>query len=119
MRTLTDHLVEGDDAPQVIVAVLDEPGQGGACHLYSIQLPNRTTFAIHFQNGPIKEYGPNGVTDAALLAILLDRLRGFQAGPYACPANHMALTDGCSMLEWLQQRTRERLARGVEGTNAK
>ncbi len=74
---------------------------------------------ISFQNGPIKEVGVNGVTHEALLAILIDRLRSFQAGPYSNRANAIALTKMEEALMWLQQRTRERIKRGVEGTHAK
>ena len=129
MRTLKDHVVEGDSANhQLNVTVLDEPGQGGACHEYQITTdsvppsggdwrlgPTR----ISFQNGPIKEVGVNGVTHEALLAILIDRMRSFQAGPYSNRANAITLTHLEEALMWLQSRTRERINRGVEGTHAK
>ncbi len=35
LRQITDHIVEGDSVNhQLEVAVVDEPGQGGACHEY-------------------------------------------------------------------------------------
>ena len=71
---------------------------------------------VNFQNGPIKEIGVNGVTHEALLAIVIDRLRSFQAGPYSCRDNAIALTNLEDALMRLQRRTRERIARGVEGT---
>ena len=58
-----------------------------------------------------------GITHEALLAVLCDRLRGFQAGPYACKANACALTHLEEAQHWLQQRTIERMRRGVEGTH--
>src|SRR5260370_33165503 len=37
MRTLTDHIVEGDSVNhQLVIEVTDEPGQGGANHRYEI-----------------------------------------------------------------------------------
>jgi hypothetical protein len=75
--------------------------------------------AIRFQNGPIKEVGVNGITQEALLAIVMDRLRSFQAGPYACRENAVALTYIETAQMWLQKRTRDRLARGVESTHQK
>jgi len=123
MRTLTDHIVEGDSANhQVTISVLDEPGQGGANHQYSIRWKNERDETephcfIGFQNGPIKEFGVNGVTQEALLAIIIDRLRSFQAGPYAGRENAIALTHCEDALMWLQRRTRARIARGVEGTH--
>lgn len=129
MRTLTDHKLNGlNDA--IKISVLDEPGQGGACHVYEIELfvdpgtavgitavPSR--WRINFQNGPVKEAGFNGISQEALLAILIDRLRSFQSGPFSCRDNAVALTHLEEALMWLQKRTRERLARGVEGTNQK
>lgn len=129
MRTLTDHKLNGlNDAIDIIV--LDEPGQGGACHHYFVSLSappgdpigispvaSRASWSIDFQEGPIKEAMYNGFSQEALLAILIDRLRGFQAGPYACHDNANALTHLEEALMWLQKRTRARLARGVEGTN--
>ena len=61
----------------------------------------------------------NGVTNEVLLAIVIDRLEGFQSGPFACDGNQKAL-DACrASLEALHERTRERLARGVENKHAK
>lgn len=62
--------------------------------------------------------GVNGLTHEALLAIVADRLRSFQAGPYSCKANACALTKIEEAQHWLQQRTLERMRRGVEGTHA-
>ena len=124
MRQLTDHIVnQANEALRI--TVLDGPGQGGACHQYQIDLDkteviplDRTCF-IGFQNGPIKEFGVNGITQEALLAIVIDRLRGFQDGDFRCRENAIALTHCEDALMWLQKRTRDRLARGVEGTNQK
>lgn len=135
MRTLTDHIVSGDQAVQLSINVLDEPGQGGACHLYHIEGFNTASngsdpfverygkasdhSTVIFQNGPINEFGVNGVTHEALLAIVIDRLRSFQSGPFACRENAIALTHFEEGLMWLQRRTVARIKRGVEGTNQK
>jgi hypothetical protein len=132
MRTLTDHTVSGDQAVQLHIEVQDEPGQGGACHKYAIfgwhsqgnssadsTCNDETKALILFQNGPIKEFGVNGITGEALIAIEIDRLRGFQKGPFACRENAIALTHLEEALMWLQRRTVERIKRGVEGTNQK
>ena len=129
MRTLTDHIVEGDSANhQIRIEVLDEPGQGGANHFYDVNWngeEGEPAASVHdhlfvrFQNGPIKEFGVNGITQEALLAIVIDRLRSFQAGPYACVANESALSHCTEALFLLQDRTRARIARGVEGTHEK
>lgn len=118
MRLLTDHIVD-ITTERLTIEVRDEPGQGGANHEYAILLPARDPKTISFQNGPIKEHGFNGVTQEALLAVVIDRLRSFQAGPYKCRENAIALTHCEDALMWLQKRTRDRMARGVEGTNVK
>lgn len=131
MRKLTDHIVSGDQAVQLTIEVIDEPGAGGANHKYAIgwtrpdtgdpsgTLTNRYEDVISFQNGPIKEAGVNGITQEALLTIVIDRLRSFQSGQYSCRENAIALTHCEEALMWLQRRTVERIKRGVEGTHAK
>ena len=61
----------------------------------------------------------NGISQEALLAILIDRLRGFQSGQYACRENAIALTKLEEATMWLQKRTLDRVRRGVEGTSVK
>lgn len=129
MRTLTDHIVNPCN-DKLSIEVLDEPGAGGANHLYRVSgfdtatnagsIPGKleTSVDILFQNGPIPENGTNGVTQEVLIAIVCDRLRSFQKGPYSCRENAIALTKLEEAQMWLQQRTRERMARNVEGTHA-
>ena len=125
MRTLTDHIVSGDQTMQLKLNVLDLPGAGGANHEYAISWEGTvpggpdSSIQISFQNGPIKEFGVNGITQEALLAIVIDRLRSFQAGPFSCRANAIALTKIEESLMWLKRRTVARIKRGVEGTNQK
>ena len=99
------------------------PKNGNASHVYQMVYPHRdhgpTEQVVRFQDGPIKEGGVNGVTNEALLAIVEDRLLGFQAGDYACRENAIALTKIQEALMWLQKRTRDREMRGVEGTHQK
>lgn len=118
MRTLNEHCVNPAN-DRLVVTVLDEPGQGNACHAYDITGGEAVPTFIRFQNGPISVdgNGVNGITHEALLAILADRLRGFQSGPYSCKANACALTHIEEAQHWLQQRTIERMRRGVEGTH--
>ena len=118
MRELDEHKINPAN-DTLLVEVVDEPGQGNACHQYQISNPNMVSTYIGFQDGPIDEEGNgvNGITHEVLLAILADRLRGFQAGPYSCKANACALTHIEEAQHWLQQRTLERMRRGVEGTH--
>lgn len=128
MRTIEDHKVNPAN-DTLSIRVIDEPGSGGANHGYMIEGFDNTAnpsdvddmdpnqCLILFQNGPIAEVGINGVTHEALLAIVADRLRSFQKGPYSCKANACALTHIEEAMHWLQQRTIERMRRGVEGTH--
>jgi len=50
-----------------------------------------------------------------ILAMLIDRIAGFQSGPFNCRENAIAVTHLQDAMHWLQHRTRERLQRGVEG----
>jgi len=102
---------------ELTILVLDEKGQGNANHEYNILCPDDDNVNVHFQNGPIKENGVNGVTNEALLALVIDRLEGFQSGPFSCKANAVALTHIEEAMMWLQKRTHDRVRRGVEGTN--
>jgi hypothetical protein len=115
---LNQHQRQGDNVNgSITVTVLDEPGQGGACHDYSLRLSDGDQWIINFQNGSVDEAGPNGVTHEALLAVLIDRLEGFQSGQYASPFNEKALEHLRGALQALNDRTAERQLRGVEGTN--
>jgi|SRR5580692_3426179 hypothetical protein len=118
MRMITDHIANPVN-DQIKIAVTDEPGAGGANHAYEVSWPGGPITHIEFQNGPINEVGVNGLTQEALLAIVIDRLRSFQAGPFACKENAEALEHSLQALEWLKSRTKARIARGVEGTMQK
>ena len=134
MRELTDHKVNPSN-DTLTITVMDEPGSGGASHRYEIsgfmvdtnasgknpddfdRLEETRPCVVLFQNGPIEEVGVNGVTHEALLAIVADRLRSFQKGPYASRYNALALTHIEDAQNWLNRRTLERMRRGVEGTH--
>ena len=124
MRELTSHKVNGLNEA-LTIGVHDEPGSGGACHEYRISYDDSQSdtpcepCSINFQNGPIQEFGVNGISNEALLAIVEDRLRGFQSGEYACRENEVALYKIQEAMMWLQKRTRDRVARGVEGMSKK
>jgi hypothetical protein len=119
---------------QLRITVHDEPGHGNACHKYKVWPKELDTFDvcsdpkrgsrlvracldIQFQDGPIIECGVNGISNEALLAIVADRLQGFQSGKYACEENANALQAVESALDWMKRRTAKRIERGVEGTH--
>jgi hypothetical protein len=117
MRKITDHIANPAN-DRIDISVLDEPGAGGAHHHYAVDVDGTENgLDVRFQNGPIAEDGVNGITQEVLLAIVIDRLRCFQAGPYACKENAEALAHAEQSLDWLKSRTKARMARGVEGTH--
>lgn len=131
MREVTGFAVNAANE-KLKITVLDEPGHGGANHVYGItgmdlarneaamKTPDdrpEGEMSIIFQCGTIPENGVNGITQEALLAIVIDRLRSFQAGKFASRENALALTHIETGLLWLQKRTMDRLARGVEGSH--
>lgn len=118
-REITNHITNPPN-DRIKLEVMDEPGAGGACHVYhaTIETPEGPlVYGFNFQNGPIAEAGVNGLTHEVFLAIVIDRLRSFQQGPFACHENGAALSYCEAALNELQARTRARMARGVEGTN--
>lgn len=74
---------------------------------------------IQFQLGPIKEVGLNGTQMDRIVEILIARLQGFQKGKFQCRENAQALSHLERTLHWLQERTKAREARRVEGKNLK
>lgn len=128
-RIISSHAVNVCNEA-IKIEVLDEPGSGGANHHYFLggyhtkgnpsadsSCDDQTGTHILFQNGPIKEAGINGLTNEALLAILIDRMEGFQSGQYATIENQIALNHLRSAAETLRFRTQQRERRGVEGTH--
>lgn len=120
MREIVTHRVNGVNE-RLTIRVGDETTSGGASVHYYIELPPDGGAPVHiynltFQNGPPAEVGTNGITQEALLAIVIDRLQSFQRGPFACRENALALTKIEEAVHWLNHRTRARATRGVEGT---
>lgn len=128
MRLLKYHIVEGDSVNHKLsIAAGDSLSPGGAPCEYSISWEPKDSdeaavddfLLVKFHVGSPQEVGINGVTNEALLAIVIDRLSSFQLGPFSCRDNAVALTHCEEALMWLQRRTRERIKRGVEGTTQK
>lgn len=122
-RFITSHIANPANA-EIELSAIDERGQGNANHRYLAEWgvgPHsvKEGVIVAFQNGPIQEFGVNGITNEVLISIVIDRLEGFQGGLFRCRENAISLTHLEDALMWLQKRTRDRLARGVEGTNQK
>lgn len=125
MREIHDH--ETNDANRQIQIYADEadPDNGNASHRYRFEFKKTSNpddmravvQKIEFQHGPIGEVGVNGITNEVLLAVVIDRLRGFQSSKFACRENALALTKLEEAFHWLEARTRARERRSVEGTH--
>jgi hypothetical protein len=111
-----DGLGLNDDI--VIVADERDAGNGGnASHVYRATIDGAESLSVQFQHGPRSlDTSTPGVTNEALLAIVIDRLDGFQSGPFACRENAVALTKLQEAMHWLRHRAQVRRNRGVLGT---
>lgn len=127
-RPLSDHKNNKFNRLCVDVIAMDAPQSDGANHAYRIEVykrfdgqdlgPDQGMVAhcdLPFQNGGLKEVGPNGITDQALLAITLDRMRGFNDGPYRCRENSIIITKLEEAMMWMEKRSNDRSRRNVEG----
>lgn len=109
------------------VFAADAEGPGGAHHEYHIVLNDTSekdvandVVVIQLQKGPRKEKDSiHGVIDSDLLEIVRDRLKSFQAGPFASRENACALTHIEEALMWLNRRVEDRIERNVLGKNVK
>lgn len=63
----------------------------GELDTYIVRIGPNIRATIAFQRGPEKSVGVNGLTNEVLLAIVIDRLERFQAGPAPCEENAEAL----------------------------
>lgn len=122
-REITAHKIGNAVSEICVMADERNPANGSASHHYlctwTPQDEAETRTLISFQDGPIKEVGVNGITNEVLLAIVLDRLEGFQTSQWACDENREAQASVQHALSVLQLRTVNRMARGVEGTHEK
>lgn len=105
LREIRTH--ETDDLNKALsILVVDDPDPvSGASHCYSIAIPGRQSMMVHFQHGnPSVEI--NGITNEALFSVMADRLKAFQAGPFACSENADILTHIDGALSACQARAR-------------
>ena len=112
------------------VYAVDEIGPGGANHQYVV-VPHDTTITdivmghsnlaeINLQKGPRKQTdSQHGVIDTDLLEVVRDRMKAFQAGPFASEYNEKALEHIELALMYLNRRVEDRIERNVLGKNEK
>lgn len=72
--------------------------------------------SVQFQLGPVKQVGLNGLTNEAMLAILIHRTK-YLDSKFPCNENKHAIEAMQSALNAFESRTKGRIDRGVEGQN--
>ncbi len=76
---------------------------------------------IVWQDGPLgrgaERKEPNGAFVEGVVQAAIGRIQFYQASPFACRENAIALTHLETALLWLNKRTQDREERGVEGTH--
>lgn len=131
---VTDHH-DGHGLAELCVIYKDKADHelgGGASHCYEIfrvltqeehglgdvERPPKTAAAVvQFQRGPRNDpQSTPGLIEGALVAVLIDRMRSLQAGPFACRENALVLTKLEESMHWLKHRNDDRARRGVLGT---
>jgi hypothetical protein len=118
MREIATHHDGHGLAESIRVRALDEPGPGGAHHVYEVTTPLGVVGYAQYQKGPRGEPSSTpGLLDSCLLAMVRDRMECFQAGPFACAANALVLEHVTAAMAALKARADERAARGVLGKN--
>lgn len=88
--------------------------------LANFENPNNPGQIIQFIEKAYDGYGPvktlnDGTTNEEVLRVLIDRLRGL-GDKLPCRENSIAITKCEEALMWLEARTADRKARGVEAT---
>lgn len=71
---------------------------------------------IKFQEGPVDEVGVNGCFIEDVIDLLVERLRGFNAGPLGCRENSVAITHLEEAANWMVRRRINRIKQGVHST---
>lgn len=111
MRIHTDH---NGVAVNAISTTNDGTDVEG--HRYDV-LSGSMYHIIQFQQGAVQENGVNGLTNEALLAILIHRTKHLDS-KFGCAENKRAIEHMEEALVNFEVRTARRMARGVEGKAA-
>lgn len=116
---IEDHVTSTifDNLGLKIFALYGAPhgGPSATGHEYRVFLGSDVVRHISFQNGPIPTVGANGLTNEALLAILIHRTECLDS-LYPCEENKEGIRHMKAALAAFEARTANRLKRGVEGT---
>jgi hypothetical protein len=106
-------LIHTDHNGVCVNAISSDAGDNVEGHLYHIQAGLQSS-TIQFQLGAVATNKVNGVTNEALLAILLHRTK-FLDSKFPCDENKRAIQHMEEALVNLEVRTARRMVRGVEG----
>jgi hypothetical protein len=79
----------------------------------ALQFIEKIPFAVE---DPTLKTVNDGTTNEEVLAVLIDRLQ-YLNGKFPCRENAIVITKLEESLMWLNKRTRDRMARGVEGSH--
>jgi hypothetical protein len=85
-------------------------------HTVEFYTNNSIAGYLIFQDGSPQEYGPNGITNEELIDVLIDRISTLNQPPYGCQENLDAIAYLSTAKRRLQDRTKDRTRRGIEGT---
>lgn len=88
-----------------------------SCPADNAELANNARNGDHLRSVCARK-APNGAFVEDVIAAAMDRIRHYQAGDFASSFNAEALAHLQRALNALDDRTRERTRRGVEGTHA-
>lgn len=80
-------------------------------------MKDRPFIDITWQDGPRLEVGLNGANPEDVLLVVKERLQELNVPPHDTRENALAITKIQEAIHWLMERTRDREARGVEGTS--
>jgi hypothetical protein len=121
VREITTHY-DGHGLAEDLLVLADmrDLQAGNASHNYCLiyKPTGQVMGAVQFQHGPRNVEGSTpGILDSVLLAIVIDRMEGFQSGLYASDENALIKTHCEEALHWLKHRADERARRGVLGKN--
>jgi hypothetical protein len=118
-RQLHGHQVNAVNQGITILSS-DELSAGGAPKYHSFLIRRRGAIepqvvVIPWHEGDPAEVGTTGLTFEATLEALIDRLQHLQHGPFPCKHNEMAMRHLIEARRCMNDRTAERIERGVDG----
>lgn len=120
MKSITSHrLGMGRPDPlndRILIEPVGQRSAGGASSCYHLHLraEGGATVVIPFQDGNPNGV-INGVSNEALIAIVMDRCRDWQDGPFPHDKNAEALGHLAAAMKCFHDRALERIERGVQG----